>query len=101
VQVEVRPTLQLPSKGGSKGRAGRGQRSEMYHCNTLTGNVYLDVELEMGEMYYARLEIDVELRQIELLLQEVPKRLVQEELVQVQTKGGGQYRSRRDLISIY
>jgi hypothetical protein len=55
----------------------------------------------MGEMYYARLEIDVELRQIELLLQEVPKRLVQEELVQVQTKGGGQHRSRRDLISIY
>lgn len=41
---------------------------------------YLIVELEVGEMNDSCLEIYVQLRQVELLLQKVPKRLVQEKL---------------------
>jgi hypothetical protein len=41
---------------------------------------YLIVELEMGEMNDSCLEINVQLRQVELLLQKVPKGLVQKKL---------------------
>ncbi len=46
---------------------------------------YLIVELEMGEMNDSCLEINVQLRQVELLLQKVPKSLVQKKL----KRGGG------------